>query len=203
MERVITYIDGFNLYFGLKEKKWRRYYWLDVKRLAETLLQSGQTLVCTKYFTSRMSRPADKVKRQTTYIEALQTLTGVELFFGKYQINDWQCRKCGHIAKVPNEKMTDVNIAVEVLADAFQDRFDTAFLISADTDLTAPLLAVKRIFPAKRLVAAFPPERFAIDLTKVVDAYLVIGRARLAQSQLPEEIIKPDGFVLKRPASWK
>lgn len=28
--RVITYIDGFNLYFGLKEAKYRRFYWLDV-----------------------------------------------------------------------------------------------------------------------------------------------------------------------------
>lgn len=27
MNRVISDIDGFNLYFGLKEKSWRRYYW--------------------------------------------------------------------------------------------------------------------------------------------------------------------------------
>lgn len=25
--RVIAYIDGFNLYFGLKSKGWKRYYW--------------------------------------------------------------------------------------------------------------------------------------------------------------------------------
>ena len=29
--RLIAYIDGFNLYFGLKEKGWKRYYWLDMK----------------------------------------------------------------------------------------------------------------------------------------------------------------------------
>ena len=32
----------------------------------------------------------------------------------------------------PIEKMTDVNIAVELMQDAFQDAFDTAILISAD-----------------------------------------------------------------------
>ncbi len=29
MDRVIVYIDGFNLYFGLKSKGWRRYFWLN------------------------------------------------------------------------------------------------------------------------------------------------------------------------------
>ena len=26
MSRVITYVDGFNLYFGLRDKGWRKYY---------------------------------------------------------------------------------------------------------------------------------------------------------------------------------
>src|SRR5438045_3779105 len=39
--------------------------------------------------------------------------------------------------------MTDVNVAVELLKDAFQDAFDVAILISADSDLIAPLAAVR------------------------------------------------------------
>jgi hypothetical protein len=35
VERVITYVDGFNLYFGMRSRGWRRYYWLDVKRLQQ------------------------------------------------------------------------------------------------------------------------------------------------------------------------
>jgi len=34
MDRVIAYVDGFNLYFGLKSKGWRRYYWLNPRALA-------------------------------------------------------------------------------------------------------------------------------------------------------------------------
>ena len=30
MSRVIVYIDGFNLYFALRSKGWRKYYWLDL-----------------------------------------------------------------------------------------------------------------------------------------------------------------------------
>ena len=28
--RVAVYVDGFNLYYGLRSKGWRRYYWLDL-----------------------------------------------------------------------------------------------------------------------------------------------------------------------------
>lgn len=29
MERVIAYVDGYNLYYGLRAKGWKRYYWLN------------------------------------------------------------------------------------------------------------------------------------------------------------------------------
>jgi len=39
MPRVITYIDGFNLYFGLKSQGWERFLWLDVQALSRNLLK--------------------------------------------------------------------------------------------------------------------------------------------------------------------
>ena len=44
-----------NLYHGLKSKGWRRYYWLDLRRLVENLLRPGQRLVMVRYFTARVS----------------------------------------------------------------------------------------------------------------------------------------------------
>ena len=37
MERIIAYIDGFNLYFGLRAKGWKRYYWLNLRAMCENL----------------------------------------------------------------------------------------------------------------------------------------------------------------------
>ena len=48
MERVIAYIDGFNLHYGLKSKQWRRYYWLNLQVLALNLLKPYQQLELTK-----------------------------------------------------------------------------------------------------------------------------------------------------------
>ena len=38
MSRVIAYVDGFNLYFGLKAKGWKKHYWLDLNGLATSLI---------------------------------------------------------------------------------------------------------------------------------------------------------------------
>lgn len=98
--------------------------------------------------------------------------------------------------------MTDVNIAVELLSDAYQDKYDKAILISADSDLTAPIKAVCNLFPAKKIVVAFPPERFSFELSKVCTSHFPIGRKKFIESVFPDEVVKQDGFILKRPDRW-
>ena len=146
LQRVAAYVDGFNLYYGLKSKGWRRYYWLNVHQLMLNLLKPDQRIVFTKYFTSRVSstpKNPDKQKRQSEFIEALSTVPEVQVFYGQYQLRPQTCSRCGFVGLVPNEKMTDVNIAAEMLTDAFQDKFDTALLVSADSDLSAPVSRIR------------------------------------------------------------
>lgn len=203
--RVIVYIDGFNLYFGMREKGWRRYYWLDVRKLAEDLLRPGQQLVAVRYFTSRVnSTPGNphQNRRQNTYLEALGTLPDTTIQFGHYLSKTAQCRQCGATWVSSEEKMTDVNIAIALTADAFQNRFDTALLISGDSDLTGPVVQVKQFFPAKRVVVAFPPARSSARLVQEAHAAFTISRKTLHDSQLPEQVTKADGFVLHRPTEW-
>ena len=201
-ERLLAYVDGFNLYYGLKASRWRRYYWLNMWELIRSLLRPTQRLLGVKYFTARISAPKEKVKRQSTYLEALGTLAGVQIFYGKYLLTERLCRRCGFADRVPSEKMTDVNIAVELMKDAFQDAFDTALLVSADSDLTAPVATVRELYPQKRIVVAFPPKRSSKELRRVATAYFRIGRVKLARSQFPDSVSKENGFVLKRPATW-
>jgi len=203
MNRVITYIDGFNLYFGLREKGWCRFYWLNVQLLAQNLLKFNQELVLTKYFTARIIGSPGKEKRQSTFIEALETIPNLEIIYGKYQLNPRECTHCGFKDRVPNEKMTDVNIAVEMLSDAVKDRFDTALLLSADSDLAPLVRAIKNTFTQKRVVVVFPPKRDSVELRNIAHACLRIGRANLARSLFPDNVRKADGFILRRPPTWK
>ncbi len=205
MKRIITYVDGFNLYYGMKSKGWKRYYWLNVRALAQGLLKPDQRLVQVKYFTSYVSAtPEDpkKNKRQSTYVDALRTLQDVQIVLGHYLEKPVRCRKCGARWKVPEEKMTDVNIATALLEDAFEDRFDTALLISGDSDLTGPVQSIRRRFRDKRIIVAFPPGRSSVRLSQVASACFTIGRKKLAESQFPDGVTKADGYVLRRPDSW-
>ena len=117
-ERVQVYVDGFNLYFGMLEAGFDYCKWLNLKLLATNLLKPNQELVCVKYFTSRVSDNPDKQKRQTTYIEALES-EGVHILYGHYQRNAIECKRCGNIWASYNEKMTDVNIATQMLIGAY------------------------------------------------------------------------------------
>lgn len=202
IQRAIIYIDGFNLYFGLREKGWKNFYWLNIKKLGENILKEDQKLVKVKYFTSRVSFPPDKVKRQGTFIEAIETLPDVQIYYGNYQSNKFVCKNCGFISMLPSEKMTDVNIAVELLSDAYENKFDTAILISADSDLFAPIKTVHRLFNDKRIVVAFPPARHSFALKEIASASFTIGRKKLADSLFPDEVIKSNGYLLKRPTMW-
>lgn len=40
-ERVIAYVDGFNLYFGMKDAGFEAYKWLDLILLSKNLLKSN------------------------------------------------------------------------------------------------------------------------------------------------------------------
>ena len=71
-----------------------------------------------------------------------------------------------------------------------------------DSDLVGPIQKVRRLFPSKRIVAVFPPGRHSAALKRIT-AYTFLGRDVLLRSVFPNEVIKPDGFVLRRPTSWR
>jgi uncharacterized LabA/DUF88 family protein len=201
-ERVIVYIDGFNLYFGMREAGFDNCRWLDVEALAQNLLNDNQELIAVKYFTSRVSHNPDKQKRQSTYLDALYT-KGVKIIYGNYQDGKEECRRCNHIWLTAKEKMTDVNIATSIIIDAFQDKYDMAMLISGDSDLVPPIRAVHEHFKDKRVFIAFPPKRNNSSMTLVARGSLTIGRKKLLDSQLENEIEDKKGFKLKKPMEWK
>jgi uncharacterized LabA/DUF88 family protein len=201
VDRVLGFVDGFNLYFGIREAGYRSLLWLDVSRLVVGLCKQGQTCVGTRYFTARITGPGPKRERQKTLLEAYETLPDLRVHFGHYLTSLKRCSSCGARWNVSSEKMTDVNIAVELLSGAFLNEFDTALVVSADSDLAPAVEKTIQLF-GKRVVMAFPPRRHSSLLIKSATGYFHISRAKLAQSQLPATITKPDGYLLRRPSSW-
>ena len=199
--RVAVYIDGFNLYHGMKEARYERFLWLNVYRLAEHLTQPGHGLVLVKYFTSRISGPPDAVRRQNTYLDAIDT-TATEIIPGKFQNSPIKCGRCKDRWLIPEEKMTDVNIATQMLSDAFLNHFDKAILISGDSDLVPPVKLILDRFPAKRVIVAFPPYRHSADLQAAATSTLRLNQPEFKACQFADKIEKENGHILERPATW-
>ena len=203
--RVVVYVDGLNLYYGLRDAGSRRYYWLDLRRLSQSLLRNDQSLAAVRYFTARFApNPADpdRHNRQGAYLQALDTLPDLSIHYGYHLPKTRVCPQCG--ASIPGyeEKMTDVNIAVALLNDAQDNLFDTAIVISADSDLSGPISAVRSRYANKPILVAFPPKRVSKELRRVASGSFHIGRDALRRSQLPDPVVKPDGYAIAKPQRW-
>ena len=199
--RVIAYIDGFNLFYGLKSSNMSQCKWLDLQKLIAALLIEHQVLVAVKYFTSPVKNDSSKQMRQSTYLSALEH-SGVTVVYGHFKTISATCAACSHRWNETKEKMTDVNIATEMITDAFQNQFDLALLISGDSDLVPPIRAIRRYFTTKKVLAVFPPERHSNELKETANASLNLRRKTIQNAQFPSRIILANGYVLKAPEGW-
>ena len=205
-QRVSVYIDGLNLYHGLRAKGYSRYLWTDLRSLSENLALADQAVCSVKYFTARFIHEGGTpgaIRHQDQHLQALDSVNNVQVVEGEFLRRMGRCRVCGEQWRTYEEKMTDVNLGIELISDAADDVFDVAIMISGDGDLTGPVEKVLTRYPAKRVVVAFPPNRSSKSLKNAASAYFSIGRNVLRDSQLPDVIHTRDGIQLRRPAEWR
>ncbi|MDE0497872.1 MAG: NYN domain-containing protein [Acidimicrobiaceae bacterium] len=201
-DRLVAYVDGFNLYYGLRDARLHSSRRLDLHGVCTSLLKSSQRLELVRYFTTRVRGDPAAVRRQSVYIDALLARGGLEIDFGHFLSSNTQCRSCGAVTRKREEKKTDVNIAVRLLEDAYSDRFDVAMVISGDSDLVPPVESVRNRFPDKRVLVAGPPERWSAQLSQAANAALRISPLTIRSNRLPDPVVTPSGTQLWAPRGW-
>lgn len=201
-KRVTFYVDGFNFYYGLRRARkgcprWGKYYWIDMVKLCESFLSEDQKLERVVYFTASPLRE-DKSSRQSAFLNANKLLNGerFEIVRGKYFTKNIPCPFCKSSIPRPEEKRTDVNISVRMMADCVLDNTDTLVLISADSDLVPPLEFIQLHYKQKKLKVYFPPSDFCRDLTDNLKRHggkpslLEKNEKRFANAVMPDEVQK-------------
>jgi uncharacterized LabA/DUF88 family protein len=89
----------------------------------------------------------------------------------------------------PEEKETDVNIAIRMVSDAYQNRYDVCYLVSADTDLVPPLQLIRSELAAKEIVAVSPPNRpHGQHIKSIAHRSLKLNARQIERCRLPEQI---------------
>lgn len=200
--RATYYIDGFNLYHGIKEDSHARAYkWLNLWSLAQSRLLPGHTLDRVLYFTSLPPWSPGKQHRHQTYMAALENV-GVEVIMSRFQRDEQLCwGQCGQLFYKYVEKMTDVRIATAMIKDAVTDRTDWAYLVSGDADQVPAVHTLRELAPKKRVRVIFPPRRHTADLEKVADDFTSLTHKILKHHLLPGQITVGKR-IIQRPATW-
>jgi uncharacterized LabA/DUF88 family protein len=204
MATVIAYVDGFNLYHGLHDKYRRRYLWLDLEHLVRRLRPQDR-IVAVRYFTALVRDDPPALARQRAYLSALGARSAaVEITLGRYQAKTVACRQCGSVWTSYEEKETDVNIAVSLVADAAAGASDIALIISADSDLCPAIRTARSLNPGRRMIAAFPPRRSSFEIRSLIPGAFTVAAADLRNSLLPETVSDVAASrSYKRPGKWR
>ena len=95
-----------------------------------------------------------------------------------------------------------MNIAVEILKSAIRDEFDTAIIVSCDSDLVPVVETVKNLFPAKMIGVLIPFSRRAELLKQVCDFHMKMKEKHLKSSLFPDTIDLGNNMILIKPSTW-
>jgi uncharacterized LabA/DUF88 family protein len=138
-EKVAVYIDGSNFYGYLKDKEidFPKGIKFDFKSFVNYLIKDREC-ISKRYYTG-VFRNIDKTKKNEELVK------GQQKFFTNIE-NDGFVVKRGRIMPIKGvykEKGTDVKIAVDLVIGAVDNHYDTAILVSSDTDLIPAIRYVK------------------------------------------------------------
>lgn len=132
-ERVLILIDGSNFYHRLRELQFGDLLRFDYRAFAD-FLAHNRTQAANRYYIGAVREEANNPTSR-------RLMRSQRLLTSSLQKHGWQV-VYGHILKtggVYHEKGVDVLMAVDLLAGAYEDTYDTAVLISSDTDLIPAL----------------------------------------------------------------
>ncbi len=198
-----VYVDGFNLYYGaIKDTPYR---WLDIAALCRLLLPRDD-VHRIKYFTALVDpRPnnPDQRARQETFLRALRTIPNLSIYFGFFLTHEVSMPLVGggyaQVIKT-EEKGSDVNLATQLLLDAYHNDYEIAVIVSNDSDLLMPTQVVTHEF--HKLVGLLNPQKHpSRALLPHVTFIKQIRPGVLAKSQFPPTLTDQHG-TFSKPASW-
>lgn len=204
--RVYAYFDGSNFYhYCLQSYGIKNINFFDLTNQVINL--NTEKIVKIKYFNCPLSQQdyPENYPKQQKFFEDLRKTPLVELLFGnmvkrplgKININ---CPVCGHQKSESLncplckrridikqcfkfiEKGVDVKLAIQMLVDATDDKYDTALLFSSDADYSP---AIKYIIKTlnKGIIYCYFPYRKTNELMQVCTGKRLITKDMVIRSQ--------------------
>ncbi len=131
-KRVTIFIDGSNLYHGIKNDLKR--YDLNYQAFANVLCGERE-LIRVHYYNAPIDQETDpeKYKKQQKFFENIRNLDYFRVILGRLEPRE----------NTFVEKGIDIHIAVDMLTLAYKNAYDVAILVSGDADFAKAVEAVQ------------------------------------------------------------
>ena len=162
-DRVAIFIDGSNLYHGLRGNFGR--YNINFADFTSKLCVSRH-LFRTYYYNvlqDSLQRP-DAYREQQEFLDTLRQTPYLEVRLGSTKLTQG----------IPVEKGIDIMLATDLLYFAWNDSYDVAVLVSGDSDFAYALQAVKNM--GKHVEVAYFESGVSKDLLSVADNRYLMDR---------------------------
>jgi hypothetical protein len=211
--KAIIYIDGYNWYHAIfkHHPEWK---WLNIQTYFEAL-RPDEDVVSVKLFSAMIDPDnpgSDARARQERYFNALRTLPKVEVILGMFQPREVTCKANGCKYSYYEEKRTDTNITVAIMADAFASRCQRIHVVSGDSDIQPPVEWVAKNLSGIKItvyIPALPQDQAKRRLDYYTNASLpevwckFLPLENFHEHQLKNVVKLPDKTCIPRPPEWR
>ena len=179
-KRVAVYFDGSNFYYKLRELEISNITHFNYGEFSKWLARD-RSIISKRYYVGVVraeegNKKAQKLRKEQQKLFAHLTSSNQDFVIKRgYLMNN---------DGVYHEKGVDVKIAVDLLVGAYEDIYDTAILISSDTDL---IPAIKKVKHLKKEVEYIG---FSNRPSLAIQKYATLSRL-LIKEELDPFIFKP------------
>lgn len=217
MKKVAFLVDGFNLYHAIdKNFGDSKYKWLNLRKLAENLVDDEDIVDRVFYFTAYVTWDKTKVERHKKYVRALSA-NKIEIILGKFKevkktirLDRMEINPDLSEFNLPNElnyktyeeKKTDVNIALKIVELALTNKYNKIYIVSGDSDFVPAIKFVKQRNKNIKFINILPFNAKGRDLGNVCHLQVRITKDDLEKSLFDQEI-KIGEETIVRPDNWK
>lgn len=164
MKRAMVFIDGSNFYHRLKILIGKD----TTSSLSDFDYQRFCAWLCRDFVITGIKYYIGAVKRQHNNVKSEKMYNDQQRFFRKLQTQGLAIitgQLIQHPDKTYHEKGVDVRLAVEMIRNAREDKYDQSFLISSDTDLVAAVEEAKSLRKTVQYVGIAQGQSFGLSKT--------------------------------------
>ena len=211
MKRVAFYVDGYNLYHAIasiatKDPSKNYLKWVDLRKLFSFFINPNEEEISDIFFFTANpthTRP-DVQKRFYKLTIAYQRFLNIKAIYGKFKAKDEQCKNCSAKWVRHEEKESDVNLAVSIVRDAYEKRYDYAYIVTQDSDMAPAVKLAEKVNPGFLRLMTPPDKQPSRELSRILRKRAAqIKEVHLQHALMPAQYTDDSGQVIvTRPTEY-